>query len=132
MTRRSTDRRAPSPILRHRGTLLSVLAGLLLVGCSSSAAPGIVVDGKVTLGPFCPVERPGSPCPVPPGAFDRAEAWARDGDAEVRANVLPDGSFALQLAAGKWQVSADAGMSCTTVTVTRSQQVAIECDTGIR
>ncbi|MHB1164780.1 MAG: hypothetical protein ACYC90_08775 [Candidatus Nanopelagicales bacterium] len=88
--------------------------------------------GTVTLGPFCPVQRPGAPCAIPPGAFDGAEVLARDGGVEVRTPVSPNGRFTLGLDAGTWQVTATAGMSCGTVTVTRSGPISIECDTGIR
>jgi hypothetical protein len=111
---------------------LGGLSALLLSGCSAPPAPTITVIGVVTLGPFCPVQRPGVTCPVPPGAFDGAEAWARDGGTEVRAPLSPTGRFTLALGAGTWQVTATAGMSCGTATVTRSGPVSIECDTGIR
>lgn len=108
------------------------LSALLLGGCSTPPAPTIMVVGMVSLGPFCPVQMPGAACAVPPGAFDGAEAWAWDGGTEVRARVSPTGRFTLALAAGTWQVTANAGMSCETVTVTGSGSVSLECDTGIR
>ena len=40
-----------------------VAAGvLLLAGCSTQAPVTMVVDGRVDLGPLCPVERVDSPC----------------------------------------------------------------------
>jgi hypothetical protein len=101
-------------------------------GCSSAAAPAIGVDGTVRLGPACPVEREGTPCPLPPGAYDGAEAVARNGEDEVRAGVSPTGHFVLSLPSGTWDVTATAGMSCSTVTVTRTSAITIDCDTGIR
>jgi len=41
-----------------------VLAGLL-VGCSCGTAGSGILEGNVTIGPICPVEQPGNPCPVP-------------------------------------------------------------------
>jgi hypothetical protein len=29
------------------------------------------IEGIVNIGPFCPVERPGEPCPIPSGAYQR-------------------------------------------------------------
>ena len=41
-----------------------VLAGLL-IGCSCGTAGSGILGGNVTIGPICPVEQPGHPCPVP-------------------------------------------------------------------
>lgn len=41
-----------------------VLAGLL-IGCSCGTAGSGILEGNVTIGPICPVEQPGHPCPVP-------------------------------------------------------------------
>jgi hypothetical protein len=41
-----------------------VLAGLS-AGCSSGTAGSGILEGNVTIGPICPVEHPGTPCPVP-------------------------------------------------------------------
>jgi hypothetical protein len=40
------------------------LAGLS-VGCSSGTSGSGILEGNVTIGPICPVEHPGTPCPVP-------------------------------------------------------------------
>jgi hypothetical protein len=112
------------------GVTLATLVGL--AGCSGGAPTPVHVDGIVRLGPFCPVERPGSPCPVPTGAFDGAEAVARAGGSQVRSPLFADGHFGLDLEAGHWNVTATAGMSCTSVEVSASGPVTIECDTGIR
>jgi hypothetical protein len=108
------------------------VASLLLVGCSASSGTTMAVTGRIDLGPLCPVEREGSPCPVPPEAFAGAEAVARQGEVEERAPVAADGTFALTLGAGTWEVTATAGMSCTPVTVQSAGPVVIACDTGIR
>jgi hypothetical protein len=116
---------------------LAVVAGLAVVtlvlgGCSTTTGPTMTVTGRIELGPMCPVEREGSPCAVPPEAFAGAEAVARQGDVEVRAPVAADGTFALSLADGWWEVTATAGMSCSPVTVRTAGPVVIACDTGIR
>ena len=41
-----------------------VLAGLL-IGCSCGTAGSGILEGNVTIGPICPVEQPGHPCPIP-------------------------------------------------------------------
>jgi hypothetical protein len=113
----------------------SLLAGMTLLvvaGCTSGTGGSLTVDGRIDLGPACPVERAGSPCPVPPGAFAGVEAIARSDGRVVRVPVQGDGSFRLSLDAGEWEVTATAGMSCATVTVTASGPAAVTCDTGIR
>ena len=57
---------------------------------------------------------------------------ATSGADEVRSAVAADGSFVLTLRAGSWDVTATAGMSCATVTVSARGPVVITCDTGIR
>ena len=42
-----------------------VIIGLVFVGCSGSNSETGTLQGNVTIGPICPVERPGEPCPVP-------------------------------------------------------------------
>src|SRR5687767_9169337 len=54
--------------------LIVVLAGLVLTGSTCSSPTEVdqasgILEGKVTIGPICPVEREGQPCPVPPEAF---------------------------------------------------------------
>ena len=90
------------------------------------------IDGVVELGPFCPVERPGEPCPTPPGAFTGAEATAVSGDDEVRAPLTPAGTFQLAVPQGRWRVTSTAGMSCDELVVETSSRVTLTCDTGIR
>jgi len=117
-------------------TQLARLSGLcsvvLLAGCSATASPAIVVTGTVRLGPFCPVEKVGTPCPASSRAFDNTQVSARNGATDVSVPVSPTGNFDLLLDDGTWLVTANAGMSCTTVTVSRSGPVSIDCDTGIR
>ena len=109
-----------------------VVGSLLLTACSSAAPAAMLIDGRVDLGPLCPVERADSPCPVPPGAFDGVEAVATSGADEVRSPVTGDGSFTLALTEGTWEVTATAGRSCAPVKVSAPGRVVITCDTGIR
>lgn len=124
----------PVPPLATSVAMLASMSAvaLLLGGCSADAGATMAVDGRIDLGPMCPVEREGSPCPVPPEAFAGVEAVARQGEAEERAPVGADGTFTLSLAEGTWEVTATAGMSCAPVTVQAAGSVVITCDTGIR
>jgi hypothetical protein len=56
--------------------VLAVLLIAAALGCESPTDPGDDpvgprgrLSGTVTIGPICPVEQPGSPCPTPPSAF---------------------------------------------------------------
>jgi len=101
-------------------------------GAASSSPGGMIVSGRITLGPFCPAESPASPCPTPAEAFSGEEATARSGDQELRFAATLTGDVEMNLPPGTWEVSATAGMSCESVTVSRAQQITIACDTGIR
>lgn len=112
--------------------VLVATAAAVLNACSAPASDAFVLDGRVDLGPLCPVERAGSPCPVPPGAFTGVEVVATSGEDEERAPVAADGSFRLTLTDGSWTVTSTAGMSCAPITASASASVVIACDTGIR
>lgn len=66
-----------------RGSLsfLPWLLVLLAASCSTPSEPegqlGIL-EGKVTIGPICPVEQEGVPCPVPPEAYAARKIVVRD------------------------------------------------------
>jgi Carboxypeptidase regulatory-like domain len=102
---------------------------------------GIV--GRVHLGPQCPVERVDRPCAdkPPDGAtvtVTRQGAHHLAGSAPVAARTTTDahGDFRVALTPGTYTVTADAGMSCESVTTRvtggAKSKVEIECDTGIR
>jgi len=126
------------------GTVLAV--GALITGCREETAPvvsGSGVAGVVRLGPRCPVEVRGRPCPdVPPvgvevliaqqlpgeryGAGDPVAQTATDGKGRFRVAVPP----------GAYVVTAEAGMSCefmdVVVTAGAFTNIDVSCDTGIR
>jgi hypothetical protein len=108
------------------------VAATALAGCGDDrpAAERLAVQVEVTLGPSCPVEQPGVDCPPLPLTGYQVVA-TRGGDV-VRADLPDDGRVTLDLAAGTWQLTATAGMSCETVTVSMSTSVTIACDSGIR
>lgn len=127
----------------------TALLGLaLVVACEGSAvvsepSQGILV-GQVTVGPNCPVEIEGEPCPPPPGTFESILVLVYSAGGEERiATVHPDsdGRFELRLPAGIYRVvlehsiglpgaplevreaRVDAGLTTT---------IAFDVDTGIR
>lgn len=112
--------------------LVGLSTAVVLAGCSVPPSPAIVVTGTVSLGPICPVETIGTPCATSAQGFSDTQVSARNGATEITVPVSAAGDFALTLNDGTWLVTSNAGMSCTTVTVSRSGPVAIDCDTGIR
>jgi hypothetical protein len=84
---------------------------LLLVGTACSLVTGIGggqdansgIRGAVLLGPMCPVERVGSPCPERPFAAV-VRVSGPQGDATVRSSS--DGRFQIALAPGRYTLRA--------------------------
>ena len=116
--------------------------------CEFAACPGTVakgsVEGKVTVGPICPVERPGVPCPVPSEAYTSREVilYAADGTTEVqRMHFLPDGTYHFDVPAGTYVLDTPHGgigigsselPKTLTVGEAEKLEVNFSIDTGIR
>jgi hypothetical protein len=119
-----------------RGLMGMLLIGVVVSGCSSSAAT-YLVTGTALATPGCPVERPGEKCPPLPVV---APIVFLNGDKEVaRVTSGADGSFTISLAAGSYSVQVQtpegAPPTCPTTPLTVSTgpvTIAIECDSGIR
>lgn len=95
------------------------------------------IDGMVTLGPMCPVERPESPCPDKPYAA-RMTIW-RGGTKVAETRSSDDGRFRVVLPAGTYRIVGETEGtfprgSEVEVTVVAGQMtpVQIQYDTGIR
>lgn len=111
--------------------------------CPSIGSTVGILSGKVTIGPICPVERVGVPCPVPSEAYLSREfiAVGTDGKTVASFHADPDGSYNVSLAPGIYVVkSAKTGIGYfskdlpATVTIVSGQTVTlnINIDTGIR
>ena len=125
-----------------RRTLVSTAFALALgiSACGPAGQPHSGVQGLVQVGPTCPVERLGSPCPPRPLA---ATVVARDGNGQEvgRAQSGADGHFTIGLQPGAYTL---VGLTInasglprpipTTVTVVegRYTSVTVEYDSGIR
>jgi hypothetical protein len=77
-----------------------------VAGCAQFSGSAELVgylEGQVKLGPMCPVERNGAPCPVPPEAYAAQEILLLN-KAEVIARVRPDshGSYRIAIRPGKY------------------------------
>ena len=130
---------------RFVGPLMGSVLGsiLLLVGCTeaspvlpSDAEQGL--DGLVLLGPQCPVEQEGAPCPDAPYA---AVIDVRDGGGDHVTRIRSDenGRFRLGLLPGRYRLEPRNGdpfphASPLEVTVRAREWLAVTVyyDTGIR
>lgn len=132
---------------------LCAVAGIGL-GCgnvedSTSGAAGPGVRGVVLVGPQCPVEQAGTPCPPAPlsatvvllagtGSADPKAAPPTAGEPVVRGRSGPDGRFELTAQPGDYVVSVEAAapITCTPVAARVPgggyTDVTVTCDSGIR
>src|SRR5688500_3334672 len=81
---------------------------LLFGNCDSGPtevdeAPG-TLEGKVTIGPICPVEREGLPCPVPPEAYAARKILILDSPSRRLIETVSIGSD------GRYQVTLQPGL----------------------
>ncbi len=119
------------------------LVALALVACTTPAAPMVTLRGHATAGPVCPVETlPADPACEPRAVAD-AEIIVRNesGDSVGRARTAEDGSFAVSLPPGTYELvpqSVDGLLgTAPSVVVTQAENsdpapVEISYDTGIR
>jgi hypothetical protein len=115
-----------------------VLVLTVCAACGSPAGrPTGGIEGRVTVGPTCPVEQAGSPC-VPSIWTGTVRATSSDG-AVHDTTTGSDGSYQLALVPGTYTVTpvVEAGGPRTarlaTVTVESAmQQLDLELDSGIR
>lgn len=128
-----------------------ILACLLAsLGCNGSTleneGPAGTLVGEVAVGPFCPVEVAGQPCPPPPGTYQSIAVlvYARlPGGERLVAEVRPDddGSFELTLQPGSYRVTlshslgipgAPRPVEVIDVRAGRTTALTFDIDTGIR
>ena len=118
---------------------LMVLAILLLVSCArAGGAADSGIEGRVLLGPQCPVVTESSPCPDKPVAAEVIAMRLEDRETfSVRSGS--DGRFRLALPPGNYEVQAlvTAGAMFAkpvnvTVTAGHFVHVNVPLDTGIR
>ena len=107
-----------------------------------SSAKG-VVEGKVTVGPICPVERPGVPCKVPPEAYTSREVivYKEDGKTEIeRKHFDTKGHYRFELAPGNYVINIPASRvggskdlpKDITISAGKIILLNFDIDTGIR
>ena len=123
--------------------LTAVGACLLLAACGSPAtAPpaGTGIQGTVTIGPTCPVERVNSPCPPRPVAV-AVVVSNTSGNEVTRFRSGADGRFKVALAPGRYVLVGQGPSTASlprpipvSVTVTSGSYavVTVQFDSGIR
>jgi len=96
------------------------------------------VEGRVTAGPTCPVQRADDPCPDKP-VETTLRLLRRDGSVAATGKSGADGTFRIAAAPGSYRLEADwpsraGGCSAVDVTVEQGRftHADVSCDTGIR
>ncbi|MFH0970935.1 MAG: hypothetical protein V1835_00045 [Candidatus Micrarchaeota archaeon] len=68
---------------------------------------GGILQGKVSIGPICPVERPDQPCPVPPEAYAARKLTATGPNGQEKIAIIDiksDGTYSIDLAPGTYVI----------------------------
>jgi hypothetical protein len=130
-------------------TLVAAL-GVAALACNGSGfeadGPMGTLAGQISVGPFCPVEVEGQPCPPPPGTYEsiRVLVYAQLGNGDkLVADTRPDaaGHFELLLPAGSYRVALEHSIGipggARSVQEARIQAgattaLSFDIDTGIR
>jgi hypothetical protein len=123
------------------------------MGCSSTSgveegdlvlASKGTLAGLVAIGPICPVEQEGVPCPVPPEVYAGVHVVVREGpggDLVARVGLDGEGRYRVDLSAGRYEVTLDhelgidRGSAPTHVVEVRpgeTTELDFDIDTGIR
>jgi len=95
-------------MVRMRVLLLAICfaaAGLVPAACGAPAATGDSgIEGQVTIGPMCPVERVDQPCPDKPFQAEVTVESAANGREMLRFTSGADGRFRVALAPGTYRL----------------------------
>jgi hypothetical protein len=85
---------------------LVVAAGSLLLACGSAGGQnlGSGIEGRVLVGPACPVVRADSPCPDTPGTSLSIEVRDSGNVVIERAQTDNNGRFRVSLIAGRYKL----------------------------
>ena len=130
--------------MRKTLTLLALaIVGLLLAGCSGSNTGTGTLEGRVTIGPISPVERPGEKPPIPPEVYEARKVMVYDssGNRLIReVDLGQDGYYSTTLKPGTYVVDINHTGIDSSPDVPREIEINpgetveldIDIDTGIR
>lgn len=129
----------------RRNFILSatVFIVLALVGCSGGTVGSGILEGNVTIGSICPVEQPGSPCPVPCEVYQARKVMIYDSNGtRLVENVGLDcnGHYWVELKSGAYTVDiSHSGIGHSSglpkeleIRPGQTIELNIDIDTGIR
>jgi hypothetical protein len=88
----------------RRLLVVLLLAATVACGNGSAGDSDSGIEGRVTIGPQCPVEQMGSPCPDAPYEALITVTWNGDTVEQTRSNT--DGTFRIPLDPGTYSVVA--------------------------
>jgi Carboxypeptidase regulatory-like domain len=123
-------------------SLAPLLAVPLLTACTAAAdahTKAAAVEGTVTAGPTCPVERADHPCPPAPVRDAEVRLVRTGGKTSAQTHTDDRGFFHLSSAPGAYTVIAtnpsgyhSQASAPVTLTAGQTQHVDLQLDTGIR
>ncbi len=103
--------------------------------------PNSYLAGHISIGPFCPVEQVGHPCPVPPEAYTSREVVVYKNDqltVQTRVHLDAQGNYKIALAPGNYFVQiVPAGIGAgekkpASIVPNETTTIDFDIDTGIR
>ena len=129
--------------------LLTPILGFVALGVVAGCAPVDYntdiygyLEGHVTIGPICPIEREGVSCPVPPEAYAARELliYYQGQGVSAKAQINSSGNYWIALRPGRYRVDINkVGMDRSQevpheidVRAGETIQLDIDIDTGIR
>lgn len=84
-----------------RRVVIAALVALASCGGNPAASQGSGIEGRITVGPSCPVQQAGSPCPDRPLVAE-VRVLDASGRQVARFESIADGSFRLNLRPGRY------------------------------
>ncbi len=123
--------------------LALIIAGLMLLGCSTTTTQTGVLEGTVTIGPIFPVERLGEKPPVPPEVYAARKIMVYDRSGKnliKQVDLSNNGTYRVELKPGTYLVDINHIGIDRSAEVPKTIQIKtgetvkldIDIDTGIR
>lgn len=87
-------------MMKYFLSAIMVITGLLVSGCAGEPVPPGTLQGKVTIGPIVPVERPGVITPVPCEVYQARKIMVYDENGSklvAQVDIGCDGNYRVEL-----------------------------------